>query len=445
MFYLTLESDIMNAARPAMQLKSGISTGRKAGISFPGRITTLIYEKVSKLGRRRSVSNKRHSHLSHTVGMNILMNRPTQRLLSLPKPVVVVLTFALMWFLGSLDYITGHHFALSAFYLLPICWATWAVGRGVGILLAIVGAVAWFIADSFSGFVYQHPLTPYWNALMLFVFFVVVVYLLAAFQRAHYHLEETVERRTSALQAEVKERKRLEAAKLQAERLAMVGTMAAQVAHEVRNPLGSITLNLDLIYKEIDHLADGKGHLPDEGRTLVKEMRAEVRRIQRVIEDYLQFARLPKLQRQPVDLNSFLDQKLAFQSAELERANVKLRTHFDPALTTINADAEQLWQTLLNLIRNSREAMPNGGELTIGTWRDGGQALLRVTDNGKGMTGEQLHRVFEPFFTTKKEGTGLGLALVQQIVTEHGGHLECESTSGKGSTFTIYLPLGAKS
>jgi len=124
---------------------------------------------------------------------------------------------------------------------------------------------------------------------------------------------------------------------------------------------------------------------------------------------------------------------------------VKLRTHFDPALTSIHADAEQLWQTVLNLIRNSRDAMPAGGELVIGTWREGARALLRVSDNGKGMTGEQVKRVFEPFFTTKEEGTGLGLTLVQQIVTEHGGHIECESTSGKGSTFTIFLPLMEKS
>jgi signal transduction histidine kinase len=378
-------------------------------------------------------------------GSKHVMNQPMQRLLSLPKPVTVFLALALTLFFGSLDYITGRDFALSAFYLLPICWATWAVGRRVGIMLAVAGAVAWFVADLMSGFVYPHPWTPYWNALMLFVFFLVVVYLQAAFQKAHYHLEETVEQRTAALQSEIKERKRLEAAKLQAERLAVVGTMAAQVAHEVRNPLGSITLNLDLIHNEIDTLAGGNGHLPDEGRTLVKDMRAEVYRIQRVIEDYLQFARLPKLRLQPVDLNSFLDQKLAFLCTELERAGVKLRTHFDPALPTINIDAEQIWQAVLNLIRNSREAMPNGGELTIGTWRDGERALLRVSDSGKGISQEQLPHLFEPFFTTKKEGTGLGLALVQQIITEHGGHIECESTSGKGSTFTIHLPLRGKS
>jgi signal transduction histidine kinase len=374
----------------------------------------------------------------------VLMNRLMQRLLSLPKPVVVVLALALMLLIGCLDYATGHDFALSAVYLAPICWAAWAAGRGAGIMLATASAVTLLIADLMSGYVYQHPLIPYWNAVMLFVLFLVVVHFLAAFQTTHHFLEETVQERTAALQAlraEIKERERLEVAKLQSERLAVVGKMAAQVAHEVRNPLGSITLNLDLTCREIDRLAEGKGRSPNEGHTLIKEMREEVCRIGRVIEDYLQFARLPKLQRQPVDLNGFLDEKLAFLCTELEQAKVKLRTHFDPALTTINADANQLWQAMLNLIHNSREAMPGGGELTISTWREGEEAVLRVSDNGKGMTGEQLQQVFTPFFTTKKEGIGLGMVLVHQIVTEHGGHIECESTSGKGSTLTLHLPL----
>ncbi len=375
------------------------------------------------------------------------MNRPMQRLLSLPKPMVVVLALALMSLIGCLDYVTGHDLAVSAFYLAPICWAAWAAGRWAGIMLATAGAVTCLIADLMSGYVYEYPLIPYWNTVMLFVLFLVVVCFLTAFETAHHFLEETLQQRTGALQAlqaEIKERERLEVAKLQSERLAVLGKMAAQVAHEVRNPLGSITLNLDLTCREIDRLADGKGHSPNEGHTLIKEMREEVCRIGRVIEDYLQFARLPKLQRQPVDLNAFLDQKLAFLCAELEQANVKLRTHFDPALTTINADANQLWQAMLNLIRNSREAMPGGGELTISTRRDGEQMVLRVSDNGKGMTGEQLQRVFTPFFTTKKEGIGLGMVLVHQIVTEHGGHIECESTSGKGSTLSLFLPLVEK-
>ncbi|HUJ72058.1 MAG TPA: ATP-binding protein, partial [Verrucomicrobiae bacterium] len=94
---------------------------------------------------------------------------------------------------------------------------------------------------------------------------------------------------------------------------------------------------------------------------------------------------------------------------------------------------------------NGLEAMPDGGLLTVGTRRDGAQAALQITDTGKGMTEEQLRQVFAPFFSTKAQGTGLGLSLAQQIVTEHGGHIECVSAVGKGSTFTIYLPLTEKS
>jgi signal transduction histidine kinase len=378
------------------------------------------------------------------VSQILLMNRQTRPLAFLPKPVVVILAWALMLLTSCFDYITGRDFALSAFYLVPICWACWMAGRTAGVALATGGAVAWLIGDLRSGLAYRHYLTPYWNAVMLLIFFLVVVYLLSAFQKAHYHLEESVQQRTAALQAEIQERKRLEAAKLQAERLAMVGTMAAQVAHEVRNPLGSITLNLDLIQKEFSNFAEGRDYSPEEGRGLVIEIREEVSRIQRVIEDYLQFARLPKPQLRPVELNELLDQKLDFMHGEFEHARVKLRTHFDPAAKTVKADAEQLWQAMLNLIRNSLDAMPSGGELTVGTWREAGQVRLRISDTGKGMNEEQLKQVFAPFFTTKPSGTGLGLALVQQITTEHGGHVECESVPGQGSTFTIFLPVEKK-
>jgi signal transduction histidine kinase len=371
------------------------------------------------------------------------MNRPARHLVALPKSTVVVLAFALICLIGFFDYITGRDFHVSAFYLVPIIWGAWVNGRKAGIMLAISGAVAWFIADLMSGFIYDHPLIRYWDSLMLLVFFLTVVHFLARFRSAHNLLESTLQQRTAAvkaLEAEITQRKRMEVAKLQAERLAVVGKMAAQVAHEVRNPLGSITLNLDLIHKEINRMVADGGHSPGEARTLLQDIREEICRIGRVVEDYLQFARLPKLQRRPLALNAFLDQKLAFLCTELERANVKLHTNFDPVLTTINVDADQLWPAMLNLIRNSCEAMPGGGELTIDTRFDGGQVVLRVIDIGKGMTEEQRQQVFTPFFTTKKEGIGLGMALVHQIVTEHGGHVECESIRGKGSTFTIILP-----
>jgi signal transduction histidine kinase len=212
----------------------------------------------------------------------------------------------------------------------------------------------------------------------------------------------------------------------------------------VRNPLGSITLNLDLVAKQIEKLAETSRHPAEEGRTLVKEMREEVHRIQRVIEDYLRFARLRNPQRKPVELNEFLEQKLAFMGSAFEKAGVRLHTDFYAGLKTINADAEQLWEALLNLVRNSLEAMPRGGALAISSQKRNGEAILSVADTGQGMSEEQLKQVFVPFFTTKPRGTGLGLPLTQQILHAHGAQLECASIAGKGTTFTIHFPLENK-
>ncbi|MEO6785278.1 MAG: ATP-binding protein [Chthoniobacteraceae bacterium] len=361
------------------------------------------------------------------------------------KELVIALALVTTALLGVVDYVTGREIAISPLYLVPICAASWVAGRKAGMLLAAVGATAWLVAEVMEHHAYLYRAIPYWNAAMLLAIFAIVVFLLTAFHDVHVNLEKTVAKRTAALRAEIGARRRSEIAKIQAERLAVVGTMAAEVAHEIRNPLGSIALNLDLIHREITTLAETSRHNPEEGGVLVNEMRAEVHRIQHVLEEYLQFARLPKPLREPVRLNELLGQKLAFLDGEFAKAHVTLRTRFDPALAIVSADPEQLWQATLNLIRNALDATPGGGEITVSTSREGGDVLLRVADTGEGMTEEQFRQIFFPFFSTKPSGTGLGLAVVQQIIIDHGGHVECESVLGKGSTFTLFLPLGENS
>jgi signal transduction histidine kinase len=359
----------------------------------------------------------------------------------LSKVLATLGAVALAIVLGVVDYITGREWAISAFSLLPTCLAGWAAGRLAGFALGALCTGVWFLSETLSGPTYQHPLIPVWNAIMLFVFFFVVIYLLTAFRSSHYHLEQTVERRTAALRAEMEERKRLEHAKLQAERLAVVGSMAAQVAHEIRNPLGAISLNLDLIGQEVNARASSNAHPSGECHVLLREMRLQVLRIHQVLQEYLRFGRMPKSRRALVSLKGFLEEKLNFVQPVLDQKHVELSKTLDPELPPVRADAEQLWEALLNLIRNAVDAMPDGGNLTISAKRNGAEALVSISDNARGMTDEEARNLFVPFFTTKSDGTGLGLAYAQRVISEHGGKIDCATTRGKGSTFSIQLPI----
>ena len=239
--------------------------------------------------RKRKV-NKPASQFVKIVQHGVFeVNRIEERSLQ-SKVLATVAAVALAMVLGALDYLTGREWAISAFYLLPTCVAAWMAGRWAGFAVGALCTGAWFFSDMFNGATYQSPLIPTWNAIMLFIFFLVVVWLLTAFQRSHYHLEQTVEHRTAALRTEMEERKRLEQAKLQAERLGVVGSMAAQVAHEIRNPLGSISLNLDLIGEELHALANSSGSSTAECDVLLREMRSQVLRIRQVLQEYLRFA-----------------------------------------------------------------------------------------------------------------------------------------------------------
>jgi signal transduction histidine kinase len=214
--------------------------------------------------------------------------------------------------------------------------------------------------------------------------------------------------------------------------------MSAKLAHEIRNPLSSITLNLALVGDEVATLAPDKN--ATELRTLLGAIDSEVRRIQRVTEDYLQFAKMPKPRHDFVALNDLLTQGLSFLQSTFDNAHINVQHHLDPLLPPIYGDEAQLWQAILNLIRNALEAMPTGGTLTLTTAQKPGHIFLGIADTGKGMNDDELQHIYKPFFSTKASGTGLGLPLTQQIVTEHGGRIHCETAPDRGTTFLIELP-----
>ncbi len=249
----------------------------------------------------------------------------------------------------------------------------------------------------------------------------------------------------SAILRDIAERKRLEEDKLRAERLAVIGAMSARLAHEIRNPLSSITLNIDLVGDEIHTLAGNKAGAGDEARLLLRSIDSEMRRIQRVTEDYLQFARMPKPRRERISLNDVISQGLSFMDSLFAATGVRVESDLDGSLPPINGDGGQLWQAVLNLVRNAIEAMPDGGTLTVRTARARSGIALTIADTGKGMPEEERQQIFKPFFSTKPSGTGLGLPLVQQVVAEHGGTIRCESVRDEGTAFIIELPCAEES
>jgi two-component system NtrC family sensor kinase len=216
---------------------------------------------------------------------------------------------------------------------------------------------------------------------------------------------------------------------LRSERLAAIGRIAAQITHEIRNPLSSISLN-----------AEELGERAPQARDLCEAIVREVDRLTAITEEYLRFARLPKPQLQRADLNETVRDLLDFVRPEMDAANVEVELSLSQALPRVHADVAQLRQLLLNLVRNAREAMPGGGTLRVSTRGGEGSVSIELRDSGHGIPRERLQRIFDPFFTTKERGTGLGLAMAQEIAQEHGGSLACESTPGQGTTFTLRLP-----
>ncbi len=234
------------------------------------------------------------------------------------------------------------------------------------------------------------------------------------------------------------EQKRLERQVLHGERLATIGKMAAKVAHEIRSPLSSISLNAELLGDELDSY---RGVNTDEAQSLLHSISTEIDRVTSLTEEYLQFSRLPESQLLKGDINRLIEDLIEFMRHEVRHKKIEVEYEIKEKSLQVNFDPVQLRRALLNMIRNAIDAMPKGGKLRILIERADGNAIIHIQDNGVGISQEQMERIFDPFFTTKDFGTGLGLAVVQQIIDEHRGQISCHSRVGQGTTFSIYLPL----
>ncbi len=223
---------------------------------------------------------------------------------------------------------------------------------------------------------------------------------------------------------------------LQAEKMAMVGKLAAGMAHSVRNPFTSVKMRLFSLSRSLK--------LSGTQREDFEVISEEINHIDTIVQNFLEFSRPPRLQIQPISPSTVVDTAVQLLRYRLESYNVDATIHRDGILPAVDADPDQLKEVLVNLIVNACEAMSDGGRIDIYESvihrSDRQKVVIRISDDGPGMSDGVRKKVFDPFFTTKEEGTGLGLSIVERIIREHGGEIDLVSKEGYGSTFTLVLP-----
>lgn len=235
----------------------------------------------------------------------------------------------------------------------------------------------------------------------------------------------------------LKEDKHIEERLREAEHLSAVGQLSRDIAHEIRNPLNLINLSIDHMKEKYRPREE---NALKEFESLTSSIKHEIRRLDKLVSDFLEFGKPLKLNRQATNIGNLLSEVLEIIRAKADSDKITIIEKLD-FLPEITIDPELIKTCILNVVINAFQAMEKGGTLTIATTRNNGNLLFVVNDTGPGVSKENLSRVFEPFFTTKDTGLGLGLATTKRIIEDHGGRIDFDSAEGKGSDIVFTLPL----
>jgi two-component system NtrC family sensor kinase len=235
-----------------------------------------------------------------------------------------------------------------------------------------------------------------------------------------------------------RELQKIQQALLQSEKLAAMGRLTSQIAHELNNPIYGIMNTLELLKTEIP---------PESKRRRILELAlSETQRLSEMLRNMLSFSKPEEEKRRPIKMNELVEGILLVMEKQMKEVNIKVETSFDDGIPEVMASTNQMRQVMLNIIKNAKEAMPKGGTLTVRTSREDNKVLIHIQDTGIGIPEEIRDKIYEAFFTTKSKvkGVGLGLSVCYGIIKDHGGEIKVESEEEKGTTFTISLPIVPK-
>jgi signal transduction histidine kinase len=324
------------------------------------------------------------------------------------------------------------HEVYQRIYYIPILLAAFWFGPLLGVLSAVFTSLIYVVHIQRDWTHFPHYAFNQYAEIIMYHLVALVTGLLALKgRRRRESLEKTSEELSEAYQ------------KLQStfdylkktDRLAVLGQLSAAIAHEIRNPLGSIKGSVEILETEI-----GPGNPKHEFVRIIKE---EVARLNSLVTDFLRFARPPRPNMERVPIATLIESTLNILQKEAAQSRVRIVRHDGNQLPELNLDSDQIRQVLLNVMLNGIQAMPEGGTLQVSTYRsrEGPYVVIDVSDTGPGIEDDKLERIFDPFFTTKPQGTGLGLSISYQLIENHGGRLSAHRNPEKGLTFRLELPL----
>lgn len=350
------------------------------------------------------------------------------RSVRVPVLLGAIVVISLLHYSTPTTHIWLHPLLQRLYYVPLLLMAIWYGWRG-GVIASAIAALLYIPHIKMSWG--SHPEYSATQQVEIGMFFVITVLtgILADHERAQRQRAERMAKELG--QANTQLQNSFEQLR-RADRLSAMGELSAGLAHEIRNPLGSIEGAVQILRRQ---------QLPETTKSEFGELaQRELDRLKNIVNQFLHFARPQAPHRMPTDARLLLESvcRLAAETAKMSGVQIRVEPHAD--FTAVSMDQEQIKQVLLNLVINAVQAMPAGGEVVLRAVPDGHCVRFDVQDQGMGIAEENLERIFNPFFTTRQEGTGLGLSIAERIVSQHGGRIEPHRNTSGGMTFSVVLP-----